>query len=171
MSHLVIFYWDLIVLGNCLLLLHPFLCFFRALDQVWSISSAKTVTKLHDLWHSCIHSPSALYSSIKELVETGWKGANLCLLCSQSRVDFFLLLTNFFLLRWKQNWKFLSDPEWCSIPWASFTALNTVKVSQSHEARLCAISSTNDLKGWKFSTNTIVSWGSYSNSGAKESGV
>lgn len=44
-------------------------------------------------------------------------------------------------------------------------------ISQSHKTRLHTTSSTNYLKTWKFTRNTLFSWGSYSNSGAKESGV
>jgi len=40
-----------------------------------------------------------------------------------------------------------------------------------YEARLHTVSNTSCLKGWKFSRNTVVSGGSYGNSGAKESGV
>lgn len=138
-----------------------------------SVSSAETVTKLHDLWQGCIGSPFGTVELHKRAVtETEWKAANLCLLMFTIKSRQLQHIMGVFLIFFFFFFALGAEFEFPFRSWmVQHTALSTVKVSQSHQAHLHTICNTNDPKGWKFSRNTVVSWGSYSSSGAKESGV
>lgn len=92
------FYWDLIVLGNCLLLLHPFPCSFNALDQVLkcliSQDRHQTAWSLAEIY---LQPFCTLWLHKRAFIETEWKGANLCLLLLAIKSRHLIQIMAFFL--------------------------------------------------------------------------